>query len=429
MKILYLTHRFPPDHFRGTEVYTFELAREMKKQGHQVLVVAVREMSQPAKISVARGPYRDVDVARICKHLKPEDFLSYFFDPEMDDIFSGLAAGFQPDLIHATYFTGGLSLGMTTQAAQQKKLFLTVTDYAALCPRGQLLDREFRVCPGPRQGVRCLFCLFDRTWLFQNPGLDKIARDYFPASFSGLKKHPQLDWLKKRNDAIQNILLESNAVVFSHPLTKLVFDQNQVKVNNPKLTDFGVEFAHFQNHKKSPTTRLRIGFIGQVLPHKGLHLLVDALAGIEDQESFELLIYGSVSHPSEKEYFNSLNLSRVKNQKWLGTFDYSQMNRVLEGIDLLVVPSIWPENCPLTPKYAVLTGTRLLISDQPGILVKSEGEGIEHFETGNRVMLRNKIEDLIKSGKWTSQPAPRQDLVMSIQEHCQALLEIYQERA
>jgi len=429
MNILYLTHRFPPDHFRGTEVYTFELAHEMQKLGHRVLAVALREMPQPGKISVVRDSYQDVAVARICKHLNPADFLSYFFDPEMDKIFAEISADFQPDLVHATYFTGGLSLGMTAEAAAQKKLFTTVTDYAALCPRGQMLDRNYYMCPGPRRGVRCLFCLFDRLWLFQNPGLDRIARDYFPVSLAGLKKHPQLGWLKKRTHAIQNVLRESNAVIFSHPLTRYVFDRNRVQVNNPELLDFGVEFAHFQDHNKSPASRLRIGFIGQVLPHKGLHLLVDALAGIKDQESFELLIYGSLNHPFEKEYFNSLKLTRVKNQKWLGTFDYSQMNQVLEGIDLLTVPSIWPENCPLTPKYALLTGTRLLLSDQPGILVKGGGEGIDYFRAGDLATLSEQIEEILASGKWAKQFEPRRDLVMSIQDHCSALLKIYRERA
>ena len=104
------------------------------------------------------------------------------------------------------------------------------------------------------------------------------------------------------------------------------------------------------SHTKSPTNRMRIGFIGQILPHKGLDLLVDALAKMQNQDSFELLIYGSLSDPSEKNYFDSLDLRAIKNQKCLGIFDLSKMNQILQNIDLLVVPSRWPENCPLGAK-------------------------------------------------------------------------------
>jgi glycosyltransferase involved in cell wall biosynthesis len=428
MKILFLTHRFPPDHFRGTEVYTFELAQEMQRLGHEVLAVALREADQPGKISIVRDAYQDVKVARICKNLNPADFLSYFFDPEMDKIFEQIVSEFRPDLVHATYFTGGLSLGMTTEAARQKKLIVTITDYAALCPRGQFLDRNFYMCAGPRQGVRCLFCLFDRLWLFKSPGLDRLARDYFPVALGAAKNHPELGWLQKRNDAIQNILTEANAVVFSHPLTKYIFDRNRANTHNPHLLDFGVNFAHFENHRKPPSGRIRIGFIGQVLQHKGLHLLVDALAEIRDQESFELLIYGSLGHPFEKQYFDSLRLERVRNQRFLGAFDYSEMNAVLQGIDLLVLPSIWPENCPLTPKYALLTGTRLLLSDQAGILVKTDLSVVDYFRTGDAKALQQQLETIIASGKWREPLEPRRDLVMSIRDHAQQLLKIYQER-
>ena len=426
MKILYLTHRFPPEHFRGTEVYTWELAREMQRRGHNVLVVTLREMKkEETGLSMVRDSYAEVPVARICKHLRPDNFESYFFDAEMDKMFLDLTNEFQPDIIHSTYFLGGLSLGMSLRAAEMGKLFITITDYSAICARGQLLDRNLKLCPGPRNGVRCLYCLFDRNWLFKNPGLDKWAREYLPIWIGRLKDVWELDLIRKRNQAIANILASARSVIFAHPLTLLVFNREKIKLSHPRLLDFGVDYAPFREHKKNPSDRLRIGFIGQILPHKGLHILVEALAGIPEQTKFELKIYGSLSDPAEKTYFDSLSLSRIKNQNWLGTFDYSQMNKVLEEIDLLVVPSIWPENCPLIPKYALLTGTRLLLSDAPGILVKAGGQGIDFAGIGKVMMLREKIEDLIKTQAWQGRLDPSAGLVMRIQDHASALERIY----
>ena len=426
MKILYLTHRFPPDHFRGTEVYTFELAREMLRRGHQVLVVAVREMKEPGKISILRDNYREVPVARICKNLRPDDFEKYFFDPEMDQLFKQLRDDFRPDLIHATYFLGGLSLGMS-EAALSEKFFVTLTDYSSLCARGQLLNRNLELCTGPRDGIRCLYCLFDKQWLFSNPQLDHWARERLPAALSEIKQPRELGMIRKRNEAVKRILFSAHSMIFAHPYTREVFERNGVKAQNPRQIDFGVDFEPFKTHQKTWSSRMRIGFIGQILPHKGLDLLVDALAKVKNQDSFELLIYGSLSDPSEKTYFDSLDLRAIKNQKWFGTFDLSRMNQILEDIYLLVVPSRWPENCPLVPKYALLTGTRLLISDAPGILVKAEGEGIDSFGMGNVDMLREKIAALIDSGLWKTPVAPRRDLVMNISGHAALLDKLYKE--
>jgi glycosyltransferase involved in cell wall biosynthesis len=425
MRILYLTHRFPPDHFRGTEVYTFELAQEMKKRGHEVLVVALRE-TEAGEISMVKDSYGDVPVARICKKLQPENFHGYFFDPEMDRLWTGILQQFQPEIVHATYFLGGLSLGMT-EAAPAGKLFITITDYSPLCARGQLLDREFKPCPGPRQGLRCLNCLFDKNWLAKNPRLDRWAREYLPVGLSEIIKPVELSLLREKNGAVDKILGSAAAVIFAHPHTMQIFARNRIKIHNPQLLDFGVNFAPFLGHQKSASARLRIGFIGQILPHKGLDLLLDALAGIRDQAGFELLVYGSLTAPSERKYFESLNLNRLQNAQWLGTFDYARMNEVLQGIDLLVVPSRWAENCPLVPKYALLTGTRLLISDAPGILPRLDGENVEVFAMGDTEMLRQKINRLLESSGWKRRIEPRRDLVMNIKEHADALLQIYRE--
>jgi len=427
MKILYLTHRFPPDHFRGTEVYTFELAQEMLRRGHRVLVVTLREAGRPGKISLSEDSYGGVSVARIGKHLRPESFEEYFFDSEMDRLFAGLIQDFQPDLIHATYFLGGLSLGMSRVAIERSRLFITITDYSAICPRGQLLDRDLKNCSGPREGIRCLYCLFGKNWIFSNSKYDRLARESLPAPLIRIKKSAELEMIRRRNEAIKRILASAKSVIFAHPYTLSVFKRQKIKAKNPRLLDFGVNFKPFLDHKKTRSDRLRIGFIGQILPHKGLHILVDALAEIEEQESFELLIYGSLADPLEKKYFDSLGLDRVKNQRWLKTFDYSKMNDVLQGIDLLAVPSLWPENCPLVPKYAILTGTRLLISDAPGILLAAEGKGIDSFPLGNAAALREKIEALIQSKNFDQVAEPDQKLVMDIQDHASALEKIYRE--
>jgi len=427
MRIIYLTHRFLPEHFRGTEVWTFELAQAMQARGNEVLVVSIRELPKPEKIFVVWEQYSGLPVAKICKHLTPENFEGYFFDPEMDKNWLEIINDFKPDLVHSTYFLGGLSLGMTQAVLARVPLFITITDYSEICARGQLLDRDFKPCAGPKGGIRCIYCLFGRNWIFSNQILDKWAREYLPQEISLLKLPDELKLAKKRNQAVSEILNNAKAVFFSHPYTAKVFRNHRLKIKNSKIMDFGINFEPFLAHKKSISNRLRIGFIGQLLPHKGLHILVEALSKIKEQDSFELSIYGSISSSEEKRYFESLGLERIKHCRWLGVFDYHLMNSVLEGIDLLVVPSLWAENCPLVPKYALITGAWLLLSDAPGILAKTEGEGIIFFKMGQPDLLREKIEWLIKEELWKKPLKPKPELLVSIQEQAGWLEKIYQE--
>jgi|GEM_PF-1105872 len=427
MRVIYLTHRFLPEHFRGTEVWTFELAKEMQARGNEVLVVCLRELPKPDKIFAVWEQYSGLPVAKICKHLTPENFEGYFFDPEIDKIWLEILDDFKPDLVHSTYFLGGLSLGMTQAVLARVPLFITITDYSAICARGQLLDRDFKPCAGPRGGIRCIYCLFGRNWIFSNQILDRWARDYLPQEISLLKSPEGLSSIRKREQAVREILNNAKAVIFSHPYTKRVFKKNGLKIKNSQIMDFGINFERFLGHKKTSSHRLRIGFIGQILPHKGLHILVEALSKIKEQDSFELLIYGSISNSEEKRYFESLGIGGIKHCRWLGVFDYNLMNSVLEGIELLVVPSLWAENCPLVPKYALITGTWLLVSDAPGILAKTEGEGIISFKIGDPDMLKRKIEWLIKEKLWKKPLKPKPELLVSIQEQGGWLEKIYQE--
>jgi glycosyltransferase involved in cell wall biosynthesis len=54
--------------------------------------------------------------------------------------------------------------------------------------------------------------------------------------------------------------------------------------------------------------------------------------------------------------------------KFHGRFDNKQISRVLQQFDVLVLPSIWYENAPLTLNEAAISQTPILVSDRGGML-------------------------------------------------------------
>ena len=58
LRVLYVVHGFPPDTWAGTEVYTLGLALEMKRRGHEVVILT----RVPAAAPVAEGGPEDFSI-------------------------------------------------------------------------------------------------------------------------------------------------------------------------------------------------------------------------------------------------------------------------------------------------------------------------------------------------------------------------------
>ncbi len=425
MRILYVTHSFPPHHWRGTEVYTFELAREIS-QSHEVSVLYLLDEEAGEKPQVRKGDYQGLRVIQIVKRLKPWDPGDYFFDSEMDILFKEVLSDYSPDVIHFTYFLGGFSTGFLSIAKGKKaKVVVTITDFAAFCPRGQLIDQDFQPCAGPRKCLRCLRCLFDQSILFQNKTLDRFAREYFPTGLSRLINNPGLELLQRRIQSVSKGLDGADHVIFSNSNTRRVFEKQGFSFKKSHVIDFGIDTRAYENHKKTSSEKMRLGYIGQILPHKGLQTLAQAIQGIPS-DRFRLILYGSMDAPGTREFFESLHISSGNAIEQRGVFEFSRMNDVLKEIDVLVVPSIWQENSPLIVKYGLATKTRMILSDAPGILAGAQKcAGIYRFPTRDSLALREIILRLMDTGEWKNPLELQQPLITDISEHGAIVEKLY----
>ena len=76
-----------------------------------------------------------------------------------------------------------------------------------------------------------------------------------------------------------------------------------------------------------------------------------------------------------------------------GRFDNTDVGKVLADIDVLVIPSLWFENSPLTIHEAYLAGIPVIATDHGGMaeLVLDGVSGL-HFKRGDAADLRAKIQ-------------------------------------
>lgn len=444
MKIALVIHGFPPENLGGSEIYFHHLSRALSVH-NRVAVFFRRNNPRDPEYSLTRktqGPVELFALNRTYRDLS--DFSNLHDHLRVDQAFSEFIQSWSPEVIHIGHLHH-LSLGIIPQArANHLPLIFTLNDFWLFCPLGQLLTRGLKPCPGP--GPRnCSSCLPDLLLLnprsFQGqqllakflppqktesaPARALISRIYLYLSRARIRLSPRAARkIQARGERIAKLLdlvdlfiapsrfIQERFLDFGIPPAKIIH------------SDYGFDHEFFSNHSFRKDNCRDFGFVGSFIPSKGLHLLLQAFTSIRNP-GIRLKIFGAFGEPPGY---------RWKIEKYLfdprisleNSFPPENANRVYSQIDVLVVPSIWPENSPLVIHEAFLAGIPVIASRIGGIpeLVR-EGKNGMLFDPGNPGDLREKMELLSHNHEFFSRLKPEPGQVKTIAENARELEDIY----
>jgi glycosyltransferase involved in cell wall biosynthesis len=120
--------------------------------------------------------------------------------------------------------------------------------------------------------------------------------------------------------------------------------------------------------RRSESDPLRIGFVGTLVWHKGAHVLIDAARALTG--SFAVHIHGDTN--VFPEYATALRKAAAQSAvTFHDGFERDRAGDVYNGLDVLVVPSLWPENSPLVIHEAFMHGLPVVgacIGGVPGLV-------------------------------------------------------------
>jgi glycosyltransferase involved in cell wall biosynthesis len=150
----------------------------------------------------------------------------------------------------------------------------------------------------------------------------------------------------------------------------------------------------FEERKALPTKRIL--FVGRLQKHKGLHLLLEALYGIEH---VELTVVGEGDcRPEYEAQAASLNVHFAGFQSATEPF--------FAAADLFVMPSLGPEGLPLVSLEAMAHRLPCLFSDLPVHKeITNSGEAAMLFTSGDAKSLREKLMALLQNEELCSRYA------------------------
>ena len=160
-------------------------------------------------------------------------------------------------------------------------------------------------------------------------------------------------------------------------------------------SDNGMRTDHVAALQKvrEPGDPVRFGFVGSLVWYKGGETLVRAMQELRGANA-ELNVYGTFDPENDEHHRELEALAAGAAVTFHGRFDNSKLAEVYAQIDVLIVPSVWFENSPITIHEAHLTRTPVLASNIGG-MAEYVRDGIDglHFEVGSstdlaRVMRR-----------------------------------------
>jgi glycosyltransferase involved in cell wall biosynthesis len=175
------------------------------------------------------------------------------------------------------------------------------------------------------------------------------------------------------------------------------------------------------------SARLRIGYLGQFTPHKGVHLLLSAFQTLaKPPDSCESILHSSVSAASP---YERRLLRMARNDPaitFAGPYPNVQVGQVLDGLDVIVVPSVWYENRPTVILKAHATGTPVVAARLGGMAeLIQPGQNRLLFEPGSARSLTAQRQRLLDEPALLPRLQAGIEPVPSIEEEAGTLVSLH----
>lgn len=446
MKILLTTHQFLPDYTSGTEVLSFEVARELKRLGHDVRILTgwpADEFVEPPA-AYDEYEYEGVRVHRLYPPAFTETTVSErtrleYDNPATAAAFTALTASWKPDIVHFFHLQR-LSASIPLRCAQQAIACLyTATDFWSICPLNQLRLPDGQTCPGPEpDSANCVLHLALQgrrahlAPLYRWVPKKLVGAVLRIAPSDGQRASQNLGAaraLQHRPDRMRRMLNVIDRIIAPTAFMAQRLKDFGASEQSIAVLGYGIDTTLYAN--RAPLLagdRLRIGFIGTLHEHKGVHVLIDAVKLLDPAADFSVCVYGDESFYPD--YVAQVKASAESDPRirFRSTFVRSELPRVINDFDVLVVPSTWSENTPLVIFAAQAAGRPVIGSNVAGIAeVVTDGVNGRLFDVGNPAALAAILGELVREPGRLKEMAVNAKPSKDISRYVADLLDLYEE--
>jgi glycosyltransferase involved in cell wall biosynthesis len=326
--------------------------------------------------------------------------------------FRALLRKLDPEAVHFHHY---LNLGVEAfhhvrEALPNARILLTLHEYLALCHHyGQMITKQNGTLCYESNPIRCTACFRDIP-----PGNFFLRNLYIRRFFDLVDQF-----------VAPSAFLAERYAAWGVPRERIAVIENLIAVpaQEPQPESQRVRGSDF----------LRIGFFGQVSSLKGINVLFEAAAIMEDRrvDTIVFEIYGDHSgQPPELQADFLARLQKAgRNVKFQGPYDQQRVDRLMQSVDLVLVPSIWWENSPVVIQEAFRNRRPVVCSDIGGMAEKVR-DGVDglHFPVGNAVALSSLLIKLAAAPERLTALTNSIRTPPAVDEMTQRYVELYADR-
>jgi len=323
---------YPPYHVGGACIHVKLLAEELARRGHEVhILFSMDAYNMKGKTARAEAESERIFTHPIKTGLSLSPYAAYVLGSSRPVIrnFRSLMQEVKPQIVHHHNVS---LLGYDILAKRGNYLNLyTAHDYWLICPQSTLLRARSKVC----ETASCTFC-----------GLPN-------------GRPPQL-WRKLASfaSAVESLDVIISPSEYARARIAKKFEARSTTIPN---------FAPNPPHSIPPSGMSDFFlFVGRLEHYKGILGLIRGYGQIEKQLASKLVIVGQ--GPLAEPMHDSIRKYDTRHRiVYLEGIDRSVLYGLLRDARALIVPSIWPENCPLVALEALSVGTPVLGTNLGGL--------------------------------------------------------------
>jgi glycosyltransferase involved in cell wall biosynthesis len=440
LRIAFATHHFPPKYLGGVELITHRAAHWLTRSGHAVQVVCIESIDRPSRgLDVVVDEYEGITVHRLSfgRGQTGNLFRESFQNPLIEGWFDKFLRANTFDIVHI--HSGYLLSGSVIEAVKRVGIPTVVSlhDYWFMCPRITLLRPDGLRCSGPRHPTTCAWCLRTEQRRYRFP--DQASRGILGRLMQRALRSPRLaqmagwhEWVAEvaeRKRYLHDRLASVDMIITSARMSYDILLQDGLSPHRVRRIPYGLDLSGWQCLEPTPPENghLRIGYLGNLIPAKGAHVLISAFRKLRASAvQPQLTLHGSTAvNPRYVQRLKKLagSDSRIT---FAGRYENIEVERVLSKIDVLVVPSLWYEIGPLVVLEAMAAKTPVVVGNIPNMryLIEDEMNGL-HYAVDSAADLARQLQRV------ADQPGLLESLrrgigpVRTIQEEMTELTQVY----
>lgn len=350
-----VSHGYPPWGFAGVERVTQQTAQALSETGHDVTVFSRRSTPAPPLPNLERARLRNgVRVVMASGGGNPQGGPFPGHHDRLERIFEQLLLEVLPEVVVVGHLFAHSPGYVQVAHRWGIPVVLELHDFYTVCERAHLERPSGQLCEGPEGGRAC-------------------ARHCFPEQADAGGR-----WAM-RTHLFNLAIAQADAVVCPSQFVADYFQGQGVARERVQVIPNGITFdgqsADRPSERKAHSSAkpLHLASLGVATPHKGQHIVVEALRKAR-LRSARYTLFGALTQPYTRDLRKMADEYEGVEFRTFGAYEPSALPDLLADVDIAIVPSLVWETFSIVAREAMACGVPVIAS-RLGALPETVREG------------------------------------------------------